>query len=278
MADKWGQSDETPRARHSEGESGGTPCGLPADCDCSVPIAGKRAAYRPVADERDDLDAHIASRLAQVSLPAEVAVRLQLTVASLGSQGPVTSQPAKALRHASTRHRENWSWIGVGLAVVSLCLLLAVWWGFPRKWDRVEAQQLAQWAERDWLPRSEWLPYRYEADAKQYPVSQFVRVLPRRWQILATDLDPATHVYELPATHATPARLYSLWAGRRVHGLPRRPPQQPQTGRDGRLVAAWQEADFVYVLTVSGPLRNYWGIVRPPAASLARTPADSPSG
>jgi hypothetical protein len=259
-------------ARHRGAEDG-----HPARSDqAPSPAAG--------VDGWDSLDELLAGRLRRVELEPERRARMLQALAAAQAASPAAAIPPVPATcddrgRQAVRLRERWGWAAVGLSALAACLFVAVWFILPTKWDRIGPRQLAEWAQSDWQPTGKWRPFQFRDTQVARPLSKFLRVVPRRFQLLETHLDPQAAVFEL-ATSAdkAPSRLFALCVGRRIPSLSNRPPQQPQTGQDGQFVAAWQEADCVYVVTVPGPPRNYWEIVRVPGASLARTPAGTRSG
>ena len=65
-------------------------------------------------------------------------------------------------------------------------------------------------------------------------------------------------------------QLFVLRSGKRLEWLPERPPEQPQESSGGGNIAAWQEGDLVYVLSVDGPDYAYWNAIKSKRTSFAR--------
>jgi hypothetical protein len=229
-----------------------------------------------MSDRQDNetTDAWINRQLNNVRLAPQARLELvhritQAIEQAESSTAPVELAPAPVASSLHRNGRERRAWLACGLSGLTALLALAIWYVWPTPWDNMDAQQLAMGAERSWRPSVQgWRPDLASADAEGYPVSVYLRVRPTRWQVFPTSLDPTTVAFDFPGLEH-PTRLFALHAGQRVESLPVHPPQQPQTKRSGHLIAAWQEASYVYVLAVPGPTRNYWNLVKASGTSLA---------
>lgn len=223
------------------------------------------------ADDRS-VDRLLDSRLQQVSWPSQ---RRAQFVEQLHAQLQVTqgSSPPAVLR-LSIRNLVVRRWRRVEIAIatsVVVATLALTYWYYANPWMSIGAQELANWAQQDWRPEERgWQSLRTAGPLDERPMSDYLRATPRRWQSLATHLDPRSAVYDL-ATPSGGQQLYVFRAQRPVVGLPETPPQQPQTERSGKYFAAWQEGEFVYILSVPGPLRNYWNAVESSGTPLAES-------
>ena len=225
--------------------------------------------------ERDALDEWIANRLAAARPSTERRNRLigaiqARTVPGAQRRAAVASVQARLRRPAA-------AWIVVGLLASAACLAWAAVLIFPGQWESIGAAELAVRAQTQWQPLGAWRSVRLEDQELAQSLSPYLRQTPRRWQAVSTDLDDRAILFDLSSSGGATAQLYALHANGRVSGLPTRPPQQPQTGRNGQWVAAWQEGDRVYVLTVTGSTANYWDRVSLGGAAVARTPGAPPS-
>lgn len=225
-------------------------------------------------DERDALDEWVANRLAAARPSVER--RERATAAILSRALEASDREAAPLALVPTR-RPPTGWIVGGVLASAACLAWVAMLILPGPWEAIGAPELAARAQSDWQPRGNWLSVRLEDQAVVDSLSSYLRQTPRRWQVVRTDLDDHAIVFDLSGSGGATARLYALHADSRVSGLPTRPPQQPQTGQNGQWVAAWQEGDRVFVLTVVGSTNNYWDRVRLGGASVARTPGSTPS-
>lgn len=237
----------------------------------------REGELRLAFQERLEQDALIAARLRRVPFSGTSRARLaerigaQLELVPPAEAVGATSPSVVTVGDSVSASRSRWafrksSWIAA--LVTSVAVLLWVGWGlYPGRWTRVGARELANWALQEWQPSSDgWRRMQFkDADQGTTPVSNWLRKSPARWQPLETHLDRASAVYEIPSKKR-PSRLFVLHADRKVPGLPNRPPQQPQTEQSGCFFAAWQEDSRVYVLSVPGPLRNYWDVVQAPSA------------
>jgi hypothetical protein len=222
--------------------------------------------------QRQQLDRLMASGLRQVDIPLECRARLVAVARSVAdAYAAATELPVRIPPAARLRRRLTLAALGLSAVAVLLLVLLGLRWFDP--WRTIGPQQLARWAARDWVtdPRG-WQPMTTLPADRQSSISSFLLLNPARWQPISTHLDENALVFDLPG-HAQPTRLFVLQAHRRVKQLPTSPPPQPQTGYEGRLFAAWQEAANVYVLSVAGSPLRYRDIVRTPGDSLARATA-----
>lgn len=75
-----------------------------------------------------------------------------------------------------------------------------------------------------------------------------------RWRHVDEFLGDPAVAYDLPTIHGR-ATLYVVQ--RTVTGLPSMPPPSPRSSTGGRLAAAWQAGNMLYVLVVDGDARMY---------------------
>ncbi|MCA9152668.1 MAG: hypothetical protein KDA92_25365 [Planctomycetales bacterium] len=228
--------------------------------------------------ERDALDEWVADRLADVRLPADRRAKSLSGIEARLREHATREQPALTVHQPqSDKLRRRWRWTVVGLLASGVCLSWAALTMLPGRWDSIGANELAERAENQWQALGQWQAVRWDNENVVGSLSSYLRESPRRWQHLQTDLDREAIVFDLPKSGGKAARLYALQVDGRLSGLPTKPPQQPQTARNGQWVAAWQEGDRVFVLMVGGSTRDYWDRVRLGSSAVARTRSGEPS-
>lgn len=229
----------------------------------------------------DELDHRLANRLADVWLSPVRRMRLMEAVQRLPSEvhGDGAAGMAASAPPLKRWRLRRWMTVRSWLAASAVVVLALVSYAMrPTAWDAISAAELARQAELGWTPQTPWQAFRLEDKDALTTLSTFMRETPRRWQRVDTGLDRQALVFEFAGRRASPAKLYAMRARGRIRGLPSRPPQQPQSARDGQCVAAWQEGDFVYVLMVDGSTAHYWDRIRNRGAEVARGGSGVPSG
>jgi hypothetical protein len=224
--------------------------------------------------QRQQCDQQIGDGLRQVELEPRRRERL-LAASQAVADAYAQAQAVRPASRPQVVRRRRLVLAALGLTAISLLLLvrLAVDWLNP--WTAVGPQQLAYWTLQDWRPNPRaWRSMAALPPARRQAISHFLRKYPSRWQPLATHLDPDALIFDLSG-RKQPIRLFVLQAAYRAKRLPTRPPQQPQTAREGQLFAAWQEATNVYVLSVAGPPQRYRDVVNTRGDSLARAGRDA---
>lgn len=216
-----------------------------------------------------EADDELGRLLFSVPVPAERMERLR--AAWPASLNDISAAERLPNAHRRRSIRESLL-MAAGLVALAACLAIGIWLVQPSPWEQLDREQLAQLASSEWsrAERAAWRPFQFqESGRKYYRASPFLSEAPARWRSFETSLDSDAVMFELDL-RGQEGRLFALKADRRLRWLPEKPPVQPQQSGDGGKVAAWQEGDMVYVLSVEGPAYVYWNAVRSRPTSFAR--------
>lgn len=213
-------------------------------------------------------DAAIGQAFEDVPIPAGLCERLLAAVAPPVPAAPLpmaavaqtpTSVRAKRSGPASVQRSRSRTWrmrVAVLATVAAALALFLVLRGAPGRLPELNddfSREVIGWTQQ--VQQGAW--NEDLAVAKNFPLDQAIRAVPRRWQLLATGYDDRTLVYDLTPPGRDFAFAFCLPVRGRTCTLPSLPPAMPFSTTGGIAIGAWQTQDMVYVLAVQGGQNRY---------------------
>lgn len=240
--------------------------GAEDDCGLSAAeaLALRQAAEDPaIAAELARIhgwDAAIEEAMDDIPLPAGLAERLVAAVKQDQAAEPTVAKTTPVAEPSRRR------WLGVALGTAAALLIAVGAWQWSQRPTHLTAESVqALAAELREFAAGEfaWQEDLTSAPRSTYPVESSLRVLPWRWQRMATSLDAQAVVYDLSHTRRK-TLLIVMQANVTSDELTTRPPSIPQSTTGGVCVGMWQRDGLVYALVVEGNEPWYRGLVKNP--------------
>jgi hypothetical protein len=219
--------------------------------DAAEQIAGDPELTR-LRERIETLDAKIGAAMGDVPVPADLASRLlaRLQAEPTEAVAPATTPDEPA---ATPRRRFGWKRAAAALTLAAALLVGAALALLDRAPPRLTSDGVRQFAQQRYEELSQNGDWRELASAPldRYPTSRRVVGRARRWQRLPNAVDRRAVAYDLtPRGSRYRTTLMVLHA--QVAGLSNLPPKNP-FWTQGRLVAAWQQGNLLYVLVLEAP-------------------------